>query len=115
MVDISTEYRKSKENILKLRIRSKGLGRIELLFDLAKVDISKGNEEVVITGKTQRPVIWDFKITISEREVPSLFKIALSKPVRTLILSYLWSSLKPKPKQQIAEAKATELVHTEKF
>jgi len=114
MVGVSAEHRKGKENIFKLRIRSKGLGRIELLFDLGKVDVSQGTEEVVITGKTQRPVIWDFKITISEREVPSLFKIAFSKPVRTLIASFLWSKLTPQPpKREIAQP--GELVHAEKF
>jgi hypothetical protein len=83
-----------------LRIRSKGLGRIELLFDLSKVNLEQGDGgHLVITGKTLRPVVWDFRITISERDVLPIMKIAFRKPVRSLVATFLLSAFGLKEKE----------------
>lgn len=95
-----------------MRVRSKGLGRIELLFDIEKLNYSEENGHLVITGKTLRPVVWDFRIAISENEVPSLVKVAFRKPVRLLVTRFLKNAILLKRKET---TERKELVHKDAF
>ena len=83
-----------------MRVWSKGLRRIALNFDLgdAIINVESGqnipaeNVEAeavvscpVVSGKTKDPVIWEFKIWFEYVDVPSLIKIALSRPLIRLV------------------------------
>lgn len=86
-----------------MRIWSKGLGRIALYLDFSeatvmiekgenlpvmnlRIEIVKGNP--VICGKTKDPVMWEFKIWLEGLDIPSLIRIAFSKPVIKFVIKY---------------------------
>lgn len=62
---------------------------MELGFDLTKVKIDFVENELVISGKTEPPVSWDFMIKMDVSEAWKLGRIGLSKPGVTLFSKYI--------------------------
>ena len=73
-----------------MKVWSKGLGKIELVLDFEKywVEREKGEngDTLYIKGTITDPVVWDFKITMTEEDIPGLMKIALDKEIITMFL-----------------------------
>ncbi len=76
-----------------MRVRSKGLGRIELHFDLSKAKVDRQNPQLVLSGKTERPVVWDFAISIEENDMGSLFKLMFRKASIGFFFHFLWREI----------------------
>jgi hypothetical protein len=47
-----------------MKLRSRGLGREELVLDFRECDIERVGDEVVISGTIHDPVNWDFTIRV---------------------------------------------------
>lgn len=72
-----------------MRLRSRGLGRKELVMDFRRYDIRRDENEVLITGTITEPVTWDFSIRIEPDDFPGLIKVARSRAMISLFLLWL--------------------------
>lgn len=86
-----------------MKVRSKGLGRIELIFNFNEVSVKNERGELVLTGRTVRPVIWDFRIAVESAEIPALLKIILRRCTIAFFFRYLWRALTFKPQPVVEE------------
>jgi len=80
-----------------MKIWSKGLGKMELVMDFEKIYVEREEtdegEQIYIKGKITDPVIWDFRITMTEDDIPGLLNVALDKKILAMFLK--------RPKQSI--------------
>ncbi len=72
-----------------MKLRSRGLGRKELIMDFRRYDIERDGDEVLITGTITEPVTWDFSIRIERDDMPGLIKVARSKAMVSLFFDWL--------------------------
>ena len=83
-----------------MRIWSKGLGKMELVMDFEKIYVEREDtedgERVYIKGTITDPVIWDFRITMTEDDIPGLLNVALDKKIIAMFLK--------RPKQSISSS-----------
>jgi hypothetical protein len=69
-----------------MRLRSRGLGRKELVMDFREYEIAGAEGELVVVGTIRDPVNWDFTIRICEDDIPGLLHLALRpKMIRMLL------------------------------
>lgn len=76
-----------------MKVWSKGLGKIELILDFEKYHVEKetlpDGERIYIKGMITDPVIWDFRITMTDNDIPGLLNIALDRKIIFMILKNL--------------------------
>ena len=71
-----------------MRLRSRGLGRKELVMDFREYEVVREGDELVVVGTIRDPVNWDFTIRICEDDVAGLTRLALRPAMlKTLIRS----------------------------
>jgi hypothetical protein len=78
-----------------MRLRSRGLGRKELVMDFREYEVVQEGDELVVVGTIRDPVNWDFTIRVCEDDVPGLIHLAL-RPA--MIKALLRSIFKPRKK-----------------
>ena len=66
-----------------MRLRSRGLGRKELVMDFREYEIVRQGEEIVIVGTIRDPVNWDFTIRMGEDDVAGLTHLVLRPTMLT--------------------------------
>lgn len=71
-----------------MKLRSRGLGRRELLMDFREYDIARDGDDVVISGTIREPVNWDFTIRVSGDDIPGMLRVGLHR--HTLSLAARW-------------------------
>ena len=71
-----------------MKLRSRGLGRRELLMDFREYDIARDGDDVVVSGTIREPVNWDFAIRISGDDIPGMLRVGLHR--HTLSLAARW-------------------------
>lgn len=59
-----------------MRLRSKGLGRREMVMDFREYEVITEGDELVVVGIIRDPVTWDFSIRFCEDDYPAVFKLA---------------------------------------
>lgn len=59
-----------------MRLRSKGLGRREMVMDFREYEVVVEGDELVVVGIIRDPVTWDFSIRFCEDDYPAIFKLA---------------------------------------
>jgi hypothetical protein len=72
-----------------MRLRSKGLGRKELVMDFREYDISLDGDDVIVSGTIRAPVTWDFSIRFSQADIPGLLRVGLSRHVLRMALRWV--------------------------
>lgn len=72
-----------------MRVWSRGLGRVELGFDLRKTKIEFADNELILSGKTEPPAAWDFVVKIDVSEAWLLGKIGIGRSGLSLFSKYL--------------------------
>jgi len=72
-----------------VKLRSKGLGRKELVMDFREYTVSRDGPEVLVTGQIKEPVKWDFSIRISQDDIPGMLKIGLNRHALRLIVRWV--------------------------
>jgi hypothetical protein len=73
-----------------MRLKSRGLGRKELVMDFREYAAISEDGEVVIVGTIRDPVNWDFSIRVCEDDVVGLTKLILRPAMLRLLLRSLF-------------------------
>ena len=59
-----------------MRLRSKGLGRREMVMDFREYEVLLEGNELVVVGTIRDPVTWDFSIRFCEDDYLAVVKLA---------------------------------------
>lgn len=59
-----------------MRLRSKGLGRREMVMDFREYEVVIEGDELVVVGIIRDPVTWDFSIRFCEDDYLAIVKLA---------------------------------------
>lgn len=102
-----------------MRLRSKGLGRKEMVMDFREYHVARENNELVIVGVIRDPVSWDFSIRFCEDDYPAIMRLVFNKNTILAVLRAMfrrdkkhhWAS--DKKTHYIEGAKVKELIHDE--
>jgi hypothetical protein len=73
-----------------MRLKSKGLGRKELVMDFREYAVVREGEEIVVKGTIRDPVVWDFSIRICEDDLGGIARLAGSWAILGLLLRALF-------------------------
>ena len=73
-----------------MRLRSRGLGRKELVMDFREYEIVRQGEEIVIVGTIRDPVNWDFTIRICEDDISGTALLLLRRPMLAMLFRGLF-------------------------
>ena len=73
-----------------MRLRSRGLGRKELVLDFREYEVVRAEGELVVVGTIRDPVNWDFTIRICEDDVPGMTWLVLRRAMVGLLLRALF-------------------------
>ena len=60
-----------------VKLKSRGLGRKELVMDFREYTVARDGPELVIQGTIHEPVHWDFSIRLCEDDLPGIARVAL--------------------------------------
>ncbi len=71
-----------------MKLRSRGLGRKELVMDFRDYEIARDGDEVVVSGTIREPVNWDFTIRINGDDIPGMLRLGLHR--HTLAMAVRW-------------------------
>lgn len=71
-----------------MKLRSRGLGRKELVMDFREYEVARDGDEVVVSGTIREPVNWDFTIRISGDDIPGMLRLGLHR--HTLAMAVRW-------------------------
>ena len=77
-----------------MRLRSRGLGRKELVLDFREYEVVRVEDELVVVGTIRDPVNWDFTIRICEDDVPGMTWLVLRRSMLGLLLRSLFKRKK---------------------
>jgi hypothetical protein len=69
-----------------MRLKSRGLGRKELVLDFREYTAIREGDEVVIVGAIRDPVNWDFTIRVCEDDVVGMTKLILRPAMIAMLL-----------------------------
>ncbi len=69
-----------------MRLRSKGLGKQELVMDFREYDIVREGEEVVVVGTIRDPVNWEFTIRVCEDDVAGMTRLILNRSTMWMLI-----------------------------
>jgi hypothetical protein len=77
-----------------MRLRSRGLGRKELVLDFREYEVVRVDDELVVVGTIRDPVNWDFTIRICEDDLPGMIRLVLQPSMLGLLLRSLFKRRK---------------------
>lgn len=73
-----------------MRLKSRGLGRKELVMDFREYDVIREGDEIVVVGTIRDPVNWDFSIRVCEDDLAGLMRVATRKSMILFLLRNLF-------------------------
>jgi hypothetical protein len=73
-----------------MRLKSRGLGRKELVMDFREFAVIHENDEVVIVGTIRDPVNWDFTIRVCEDDIVGMTKLILRPAMIGMLLKSIF-------------------------
>jgi hypothetical protein len=91
-----------------VRLKSRGLGRKELVMDFREYDVIREGDELVIVGTIRDPVNWDFSIRMCEDDVSGFTRLLFRKPLLILLLRTIFRRKKRHHWTQDREEHLTE-------
>lgn len=77
-----------------MRLKSRGLGRKELVMDFREYAVNHEGDEAVIVGTIRDPVNWDFTIRVCEDDIVGMAKLILRPAMIKLLLRSIFSRRK---------------------
>ncbi len=86
-----------------MRLKSRGLGRKELVMDFREYAPIREDDEVVMVGTIRDPVNWDFSIRICEDDIAGVIRLVFSKPMLGMLLRRMFRTSKHHWTQSRAE------------
>lgn len=69
-----------------MKLKSRGLGRKELVMDFREYTVRRDGKEIVVEGTIREPVRWDFSIRMCEDDLPGIAKIGLKRQTIGLLI-----------------------------
>ena len=69
-----------------MRLKSRGLGRKELVMDFREYAVIHEGDEAVIVGTIRDPVNWDFSIRVCEDDIAGMTKLILRPAMIKLLI-----------------------------
>lgn len=82
-----------------MKLKSRGLGRKELIMDFREYEVTRDGDEVLVSGTIKKPVHWDFSIRMGPDDIPGMIKVGLSPA--TIGMFFRW--LNPFKKTKVDE------------
>jgi hypothetical protein len=73
-----------------MRLKSKGLGKKELVMDFREYTVVREGDELVVVGTIRDPINWDFTIRMCEDDLAGLVALASNRSVFGLIMRWLF-------------------------
>jgi len=73
-----------------MRLKSRGLGRKELVMDFREYTTIREDGEAVVVGTIRDPVNWDFSIRFCEDDIVGMTKLILQPAMLGLLLRSLF-------------------------
>ncbi len=73
-----------------MRLKSRGLGKKELVMDFREYEVVREGRELVIVGTIRDPVTWEFSIRMCEDDISGMSKLILCKTVIRFVLRTLF-------------------------
>lgn len=103
-----------------MKLKSRGLGRKELVMDFREYTVRREGDEIVIMGTIREPVHWDFSIRMCEDDLAGVAQVATRKTMLLWLLRALfkrnrhahWSQGRD---EHLAEAARRRIAAKEKF
>ncbi len=69
-----------------MRLKSRGLGRKELIMDFREYEVVVEGDEIVVKGTIREPVNWDFSIRVCQDDLAGLAKIGCDAKMLAFLL-----------------------------
>ena len=69
-----------------MRLKSRGLGRKELVMDFREYAVIREDDEAIVVGTIRDPVNWDFTIRFCEDDIVGMTKLILRPAMIGLLL-----------------------------
>ena len=103
-----------------MKLKSRGLGRKELVMDFREYTVRREGDEIVIMGTIHEPVHWDFSIRMCEDDLAGIAQVTRQKTMLLWLLRAVfkrqrhahWSQDRV---EHLAEATRRRLAASEKF
>ena len=77
-----------------MRLRSRGLGRREMVMDFREYELLLEGDELVVVGTIRDPVSWDFSIRFCEDDYLAIVKLAFHPQTIKAVLRALFHRAK---------------------
>ncbi|MCG3170088.1 MAG: hypothetical protein CALGDGBN_01625 [Pseudomonadales bacterium] len=74
-----------------MRLRSKGLGRREMVMDFREYEVRLVDRELVVVGVIREPVTWDFSIRFCEDDYTAILGLLLRRASLRALLRALFA------------------------
>jgi hypothetical protein len=78
-----------------MRLRSKGLGKKELVMDFREYTLVREGDELIVVGTIRDPINWDFTVRICEDDIFGLLSLCSYRVIFWLFFRWLFHR-KPK-------------------
>jgi len=103
-----------------VKLKSRGLGRKELVMDFREYTVRREGDEIVIVGTIHEPVHWDFSIRMCEDDLAGIAQVATKKTMVLWLLRAIfrrrrhahWSQGRG---EHLAEAERRRVAAEQKF
>jgi len=73
-----------------VKLKSRGLGRKELVMDFREYTVRREGDEILILGTIREPVHWDFSIRMCEDDLAGVAQVATRKTMIVWLLRALF-------------------------
>ena len=77
-----------------MRLKSKGLGRKELVMDFREYTVVREGDELVVVGTIRDPINWDFTIRMCEDDLAGLIALSANRNTFGLIMRWLFGLMR---------------------
>lgn len=77
-----------------MRMRSRGLGRREMVMDFREYEVLLEGDELIVVGTIRDPVSWDFSIRFCEDDYLAIVKLAFHPQTIKAVLRALFNRFK---------------------
>ena len=78
-----------------MRLKSRGLGRKELVMDFREYNVVREGNEILIVCTIRDPVNWEFSIRMCEDDIPGVARVAARTSTLALVLRSIFKFKKP--------------------
>jgi hypothetical protein len=77
-----------------MRLKSKGLGRKELVMDFREYTVVREGDELVVVGTIRDPINWDFTIRMCEDDLAGMLALGANRNTFGLIMRWLFGLMR---------------------